>query len=207
MWAAPLEPSFARFGYVRATCKVLERWRTGSWRARVESGLASAAIVLSLAMIIGVISDTHGLLRPEAVAALQGSDRIIHAGDVGAPEVLTALAPSVAGFSVVVSGHSTVLQRKRATVFFGSIRGARVRAGFICRLRLLTLNRCWWRGERESCHHRVMTGTQEPITRSCSPRSRATLADRDRLPQSPKNGPGLMITIDKTRPPEDDESL
>ena len=43
-------------------------------------------------MVIGVISDTHGLLRPEAVAALQGSDRIIHAGDVGAPEVLTALS-------------------------------------------------------------------------------------------------------------------
>jgi len=43
-------------------------------------------------MIIGVISDTHGLLRPEAMAALRGVDRIIHAGDVGAPEVLTALA-------------------------------------------------------------------------------------------------------------------
>jgi uncharacterized protein len=43
-------------------------------------------------MIIGVISDTHGLLRPEAVAALRGVDRIIHAGDIGAPEVLAALA-------------------------------------------------------------------------------------------------------------------
>ena len=36
-------------------------------------------------MIIGVISDTHGLLRPEAVAALRGADRIVHAGDVGGP--------------------------------------------------------------------------------------------------------------------------
>jgi len=43
-------------------------------------------------MIIGVISDTHGLLRPEAVDALRGVDRIIHAGDIGAPEVLSALA-------------------------------------------------------------------------------------------------------------------
>jgi uncharacterized protein len=43
-------------------------------------------------MIVGVISDTHGLLRPEAVTVLQGSERIIHAGDVGAPEVLTALS-------------------------------------------------------------------------------------------------------------------
>jgi putative phosphoesterase len=43
-------------------------------------------------MIIGVISDTHGLLRPEAVAALRGSDRIIHGGDIGSPEILVALA-------------------------------------------------------------------------------------------------------------------
>jgi uncharacterized protein len=42
-------------------------------------------------MLIGVISDTHGLLRPEAVAALRGSERIIHAGDVGAPEILDEL--------------------------------------------------------------------------------------------------------------------
>jgi putative phosphoesterase len=41
---------------------------------------------------IGVISDTHGLLRPEALAALCGSDHIIHAGDVGAPEILDELA-------------------------------------------------------------------------------------------------------------------
>ena len=43
-------------------------------------------------MVIGVISDTHGLLRPEAVAALRGADQIIHAGDIGAPEVLSSLA-------------------------------------------------------------------------------------------------------------------
>ena len=42
-------------------------------------------------MILGVISDTHGLLRAEAVEALRGSDRILHAGDVGAPEILEAL--------------------------------------------------------------------------------------------------------------------
>ena len=43
-------------------------------------------------MLIGVISDTHGLLRPEALAALQGAQHIIHAGDICAPEVLVALA-------------------------------------------------------------------------------------------------------------------
>ena len=41
--------------------------------------------------LIGVISDTHGLVRPEALEALRGSDLIIHAGDVGAPEVLDRL--------------------------------------------------------------------------------------------------------------------
>ncbi|HEV3207724.1 MAG TPA: metallophosphoesterase family protein [Terriglobales bacterium] len=41
---------------------------------------------------IGVISDTHGLLRPEALAALRGSAFIIHAGDIGAPEILDKLA-------------------------------------------------------------------------------------------------------------------
>ncbi len=42
-------------------------------------------------MHIGLISDTHGLLRDEALRALQGSDLIIHAGDVGKPEILDAL--------------------------------------------------------------------------------------------------------------------
>ncbi len=101
---------------------------------------------------IGLISDTHGLLREEALRALQGSDLIVHAGDVGKPEIIAALEviapvvavrgnvdkgawaqalpltavaeagpvllyvlhdvreldldPAVAGFHVVVSGHS-----------------------------------------------------------------------------------------------------
>jgi uncharacterized protein len=40
---------------------------------------------------IGLISDTHGLLRPEALAALRGSDLIVHAGDITGPEILDAL--------------------------------------------------------------------------------------------------------------------
>jgi putative phosphoesterase len=39
-----------------------------------------------------LISDTHGLLRPEAIEALKGSDFIIHAGDIGSPEVLAGLS-------------------------------------------------------------------------------------------------------------------
>jgi hypothetical protein len=42
-------------------------------------------------IVIGVISDTHGLVRPEAVDGLRGSDLIVHCGDVGAPVVLDAL--------------------------------------------------------------------------------------------------------------------
>jgi putative phosphoesterase len=48
---------------------------------------------------LGVISDTHGLVRPEALAALAGVERIVHAGDIGTPDVLAALgrvAPVVA---------------------------------------------------------------------------------------------------------------
>jgi putative phosphoesterase len=41
---------------------------------------------------LGLISDTHGLLRPEALAALAGCDEILHAGDVGDPEILDQLA-------------------------------------------------------------------------------------------------------------------
>jgi putative phosphoesterase len=42
-------------------------------------------------LLLGVISDTHGLLRPEAVVSLRGVKHIIHAGDIGDPEILTEL--------------------------------------------------------------------------------------------------------------------
>lgn len=51
------------------------------------------------ARMVGLISDTHGLLRPEAVVALQGCDLIIHAGDVGKSHILDelgAIAPVTA---------------------------------------------------------------------------------------------------------------
>jgi uncharacterized protein len=115
---------------------------------------------------IGVISDTHGLLRPEALAALRGSDFIVHAGDIGDPDILTRLGeiapvtairgnvdreawakkipatnvlevqgvsiyilhslggldlkPEIAGFSVVVYGHSHVakLEAKNGVLYF-----------------------------------------------------------------------------------------
>jgi putative phosphoesterase len=49
---------------------------------------------------IGLISDTHGLMRPQALRALEGSDLIIHAGDVGDPEILEALKTLAPVFAV-----------------------------------------------------------------------------------------------------------
>ncbi len=49
---------------------------------------------------VGLISDTHGLLRPQVEAYLQGSDIIIHAGDIGNPGIIAALA-SIAPVTVV----------------------------------------------------------------------------------------------------------
>ena len=55
-------------------------------RARGSSSIENRPV------IIGVISDTHGLLRPEALAALRGSQFIIHAGDIGDPQILDRLS-------------------------------------------------------------------------------------------------------------------
>ena len=52
------------------------------------------------AMRIGLISDTHGLLRPDALDFLAGSDHIVHGGDIGGPEILERLA-AIAPLTVV----------------------------------------------------------------------------------------------------------
>ncbi len=54
--------------------------------------------------LIGVISDTHGLIRREALELLEGSEMIIHAGDIGGPEVLEVL--KVVAPVVAVSGNN-----------------------------------------------------------------------------------------------------
>ena len=59
------------------------------------------------AITVGVISDTHGLLRSEATDALKGSDLIVHAGDVGGTDILEQLrtiAPTFAGRGNVDTG-------------------------------------------------------------------------------------------------------
>jgi hypothetical protein len=77
----------------------------------MRSKPARNARVHANAKVVGLISDTHGLLRDEALAALLGSDLIVHAGDVGKPEILTALeklAPVV-----VVRGNTDIEQWAR----------------------------------------------------------------------------------------------
>jgi hypothetical protein len=61
--------------------------------------LAPAVTAAATRRRVGVISDTHGLLRPEAMRALRDCDLVLHAGDIGGPEVLQALgeiAPVIA---------------------------------------------------------------------------------------------------------------
>jgi putative phosphoesterase len=58
------------------------------------------------AMRIGLISDTHGLLRPEALDFLAGSDHIVHGGDIGKPEILERLA-AIAPLTVVRGNNDT----------------------------------------------------------------------------------------------------
>jgi uncharacterized protein len=65
---------------------------------------------------VGVVSDTHGLVRPEAIEALAGAEVILHAGDVGAREVLealSALAPVLAVRGNVDGGWARLLPERR----------------------------------------------------------------------------------------------
>ncbi|HRW14684.1 metallophosphoesterase family protein [Amaricoccus sp.] len=57
-------------------------------------------------MLIGVISDTHGLLRPEALAALAGVQYIIHAGDIGSPDIVPRLA-EIAPVTAIIGNVDT----------------------------------------------------------------------------------------------------
>ena len=76
-------------------------------------------------MRVGVISDTHRLLRPEAIAALRGSDLIVHAGDIGRRDVLEQLrdlAPTCA-----VRGNIDVQPWARKLAVAGVVRAGRHR--------------------------------------------------------------------------------
>ena len=73
-------------------------------------------------MKIGIISDTHGLLRPEAVERLAGVDHIIHAGDIGRPDVISDLrkiAPVTAVRGNIDSGEWAAGYRQTEFVKLG----------------------------------------------------------------------------------------
>lgn len=76
-------------------------------------------------MLIGVISDTHGLLRPEALAALAGVEHILHAGDVGNPailEMLEEIAPMTAiRGNVDTAGECALLPSTEAVMLGGKL--------------------------------------------------------------------------------------
>lgn len=63
-------------------------------------------------MNVGVISDTHGLIRPEALTALRGSDLILHAGDIGSADVLEALR-EIAPVTAIRGNNDTDAWAKR----------------------------------------------------------------------------------------------
>ena len=72
--------------------------------------------------VVGVVSDTHGLLRPEVAAAFAGVSLILHAGDVGGSAVLAALsaiAPVEAVFGNVDDVHDPSLARERVVTLGG----------------------------------------------------------------------------------------
>jgi len=77
---------------------------------------------------IGLISDTHGLLRPEAVSFLRGCDHIIHGGDIGHVEVLTRLSALAPVTAVRGNNDSGAWAERLAETEF-------IRIGDICRLR------------------------------------------------------------------------
>jgi putative phosphoesterase len=75
-------------------------------------------------VLLGVISDTHGLLRPQALKALGGVDHIIHAGDIGSPEILTQLegiAPVTAVSGNMDWGGWTTKLRETEVVEVGGV--------------------------------------------------------------------------------------
>ena len=75
---------------------------------------------------IGVISDTHGLVRPEALSALKNSELIIHAGDIGKPEVLTTLKSIAPVIAIRGNNDREAWAKKIPDIFQFSVNHVRV---------------------------------------------------------------------------------
>ena len=123
---------------------------------------------------IGVISDTHGLLRPQAVAALRGCSPIIHAGDIGRPEILDELrriAPVFAVRGNVDIGAWAMALPETATVEVGD-----------CRLYVLHDLEAPHRDVGAAGFHAVIAG------HSHRPRSRPGTGSSASIPEAPGRG-------------------
>ena len=77
-------------------------------------------------VIVGIISDTHGLLRPEAIMALDGAERIVHAGDIGSPAILDRLAEIAPVVAVRGNNDRATWAASLPDVVVTDIAGARV---------------------------------------------------------------------------------
>jgi len=86
---SPSFPSRSR-GITRSRLFTADNLRRGS--ASVLGGGRLPSAMARDQVHVGLIADTHGLLRPEAMEALRGSDYLVHAGDIGDPQILKALA-------------------------------------------------------------------------------------------------------------------
>ena len=75
---------------------------------------------------VGLISDTHGLLRPEALAALKGSELIIHAGDIGKPAVLESLTSIAPVIAIRGNNDRGPWMKKLPDVFNAEINGVKI---------------------------------------------------------------------------------
>src|SRR5947207_10989662 len=87
-----------------------------------KRGVNSRSDMNTEVYVVGVIADTHGLLRPEVTAAFAGVGLILHAGDVGGPSILAALAalaPVEAVFGNVDDPHDPSLARERVVTLGG----------------------------------------------------------------------------------------
>jgi putative phosphoesterase len=87
-----------------------------------KRGVNSRSDMNSEVYVVGVIADTHGLVRPGVATALAGVSLILHAGDVGGPAVLatlSAIAPVDAVFGNVDDAHDPSLSRERVVSIGG----------------------------------------------------------------------------------------
>lgn len=110
------------------------------------------------ASFIGVISDTHGLVRPQALEALQGATLLLHAGDVGGAEVLAALAEVAPIVAVRGNNDTGVWAEELPESHTVTLRGHRVH--MLHDVKSLAGNACEWGVEAIIAGHSHRPGAE-----------------------------------------------